>query len=148
MKAGILPPTLNYANPDPQIGLEGSGLFVAPQPLDWKRRDGQPRRFQVNAFGFGGSNYVVQLEQAMNGEDKVLISPQKEARNEGDHSVLQGVSFFNTKVDGTNCRMAVVAQSEAEANAVIEKSASLIRCRNRRTQNVKVSGPAGNLHTP
>ena len=126
MKAGIFPPTLNYTHPDPQIGLEGSGLFVAPQPLDWKRRDGQPRRFQVNAFGFGGSNYVVQLEQAMNGEDKVLISPQKEARNEGDHSAIQGVSFFSTKVDGTNCRMAVVAQSEEEANTAIEKSASLI----------------------
>ncbi len=64
MKAGILPPTLNYTHPDPQIGLEGSGLFVAPEPLDWKRRAGQPRRFQVNAFGFGGSNYVVQLEEA------------------------------------------------------------------------------------
>ena len=126
MKAGILPPTLNYTHPDPQIGLEGSGLFVAPEPLDWKRRDGQPRRFQVNAFGFGGSNYVVQLEQAMNGEDKVLISPGKEAQTEGDHSALQGVSFFRTKVDGNNCRMAVAAQSEEEAIAAIEKSASLI----------------------
>ena len=126
MKAGILPPTLNYTYPDPQIGLEGSGLFVAPEPLDWKRRNGQPRRFQVNAFGFGGSNYVVQLEQAMNGEDKVLISPGKEAQTGGDHSVIQGVSFFRTKVDGGNCRMAVVAQSEEEAITVIEKSASLI----------------------
>ena len=126
MKAGVLPPTLNYTHPDPQIGLEGSGLFVAPEPLDWKRRNGQPRRFQVNAFGFGGSNYVVQLEQAMNGEDKVLISPGKEAQTEDDHSALQGVSFFRTKVDGANCRMAVVAQSEEEAITAIEKSASLI----------------------
>jgi malonyl CoA-acyl carrier protein transacylase len=126
MKAGVLPPTLNYTHPDPQIGLEGSGLFVAPEPLDWKRRNGQPRRFQVNAFGFGGSNYVVQLEQALNGEDKVLISPGKEAQTGGDHSALQGVSFFRTKVDGCNCRMAVVAQSEEEAITVIEKSASLI----------------------
>ncbi len=126
MKAGVLPPTLNYVHPDPQIGLEGSGLFVAPEPLDWKRRDGQPRRFQVNAFGFGGSNYVVQLEQAMNGEDKVLISPGKEAQTGGDHSALQGVSFFRTKVDGGNCRMAVVAQSEEEAITAMEKSASLI----------------------
>ena len=94
MKAGILPPTLNYTHPDPQIGLEGSGLFVAPEPLDWKRRDGQPRRFQVNAFGFGGSNYVVQLEQAMNGEDKVLISPGKEAQTGGDHSATPGRLFL------------------------------------------------------
>jgi malonyl CoA-acyl carrier protein transacylase len=126
MKAGVLPPTLNYTHPDPQIGLEGSGLFVVSEPLDWNRRDGQPRRFQVNAFGFGGSNYVVQLEEAMNGEGKVLISPEKEAQTRGDHSAIQGVSFFRTEVEGVNCRMAVVAQSEEEAIMAIEKSASLI----------------------
>ena len=126
MKAGMLPPTLNYTHPDSQIGLEGSGLFVPPEPLDWNRRDSQPRRFQVNAFGFGGSNYVVQLEQAMNGEGKVLISPRKEAQTGSDHSAIQGVSFFRTKVNDGNCRMAVVAQSEEEAITVIEKSASLI----------------------
>jgi malonyl CoA-acyl carrier protein transacylase len=126
MKAGVLPPTLNYTHPDPQIGLEGSGLFVVREPLDWKRRAGQPRRFQVNAFGFGGSNYVVQLEQAMNGEDKVLISPGKAAQTEGEFSALQGVSFFRTKVDGGNCRMAIAAQSEEEAITALEKSASLI----------------------
>jgi malonyl CoA-acyl carrier protein transacylase len=126
MKAGILPPTLNYTHPDPQMGLERSGLFVSPEPLDWKRRDGRPRRFQVNAFGFGGSNYVVQLEQAMNGEDNVFISPEKEAQTQDDSSALQGVSFFRTQVDGGNCRMAVVAPSEEEAMTIIEKSASLI----------------------
>jgi malonyl CoA-acyl carrier protein transacylase len=126
MKAGVLPPTLNYTHPDPQIGLEGSGLFVSPEPLDWNRRGDQPRRFQVNAFGFGGSNYVVQLEQAMNGEDKVLISTGEEAQTGGDHSAIQGVSFFRTKVEGDNCRMAIVTQSEEEAITVIEKSGSLI----------------------
>ena len=38
---------------------------------------------------------------------------------------LQGVSFFRTEMDGRNCRMAVVAQSEEEALTVIERSASL-----------------------
>jgi malonyl CoA-acyl carrier protein transacylase len=126
MKAGVFPPTLNYTHPDPQIGLEGAGFFVAPEPLDWKRRPGQPRRLQVNAFGFGGSNYVVQLEQAVNGEDKVLISTEKEIQAGDDHSALQGVSFFRTEVDGGYCRMAIVAQSEEEAIAAIENSASLI----------------------
>jgi malonyl CoA-acyl carrier protein transacylase len=126
MKAGVFPPTLNYVHPDPEIGLEGSGLFVATEPRDWKRRAGQPRRFQVNAFGFGGSNYVVQLEQARHGEDKVFISTEKEAQTGGDHPALRGVSFFRTKVDGGSCRMAVVAQSEKEAITALENSASLI----------------------
>ena len=87
MKAGVFPPTLNYINPDPEIDLEGSGLFIAPEPLDWECRAGRPRRLQVNAFGFGGSNYVVQLEQAMDETATILVSPGGEpglAREKGD----------------------------------------------------------------
>jgi len=129
MKAGVFPPTLNYMHPDPEIDLEGSGLLVAPEPLDWKGMDSQPRRFQVNAFGFGGSNYVVQVEQAMDEVDTVLVSPDREPdfyrEKVVGFSTLQGVSFFRTEMDGRNCRMAVVAQSEEEALSVIERSARL-----------------------
>jgi malonyl CoA-acyl carrier protein transacylase len=75
MKAGIFPPTLNYRHPDPQINLEKSGLIISPEPLDWKNRTGEPRRLEVNAFGFGGSNYVVQVEQAMDETDTIMVSP-------------------------------------------------------------------------
>jgi malonyl CoA-acyl carrier protein transacylase len=75
MKAGIFPPTLNYRHPDPEINLENSGLIVSSAPLDWKNRTGEPRRMEVNAFGFGGSNYVVQVEQAMDETDTVMVSP-------------------------------------------------------------------------
>ncbi|MDD1633184.1 MAG: acyltransferase domain-containing protein, partial [Methylococcaceae bacterium] len=128
MKAGVFPPTLNYKHPDPDIDVNGSGLLIAPEPLDWKGRDSQPRRFQVNAFGFGGSNYVVQVEQAMDEVDTVLVSPGRESslgRERGGGSpALPGVSFFRTEIDGRNCRMAVVAQSEEEALAVIGRAAS------------------------
>jgi malonyl CoA-acyl carrier protein transacylase len=76
MKAGIFPPTLNYRHPDPEINLEKSGLIISPSPLDWKSRTGRPRRIEVNAFGFGGSNYVVQVEQAMDEVDTVMVSPR------------------------------------------------------------------------
>ena len=79
MKAGVFPPTLNYRHPDPEIDLEGSGFRVAPEPFDWPRRDGLPRRLQVNAFGFGGSNYVVQVEEALDGEDTIPVSTGQEA---------------------------------------------------------------------
>ena len=129
MKAGVFPPTLNYKHPDPEIALEGSGLLIAPEPLDWRRRNGLPRRLQVNAFGFGGSNYVVQVEQALNGEDTILISTGNEARLAAETAdgpaALQGVSFFRTETAGRTCRMAVVAPSDEEALTVIERSASL-----------------------
>ncbi|HSL60372.1 MAG TPA: beta-ketoacyl synthase N-terminal-like domain-containing protein, partial [Desulfotignum sp.] len=90
MKSGIFPPTLNYRHPDPEINLEKSGLIISSVPLDWKRPAGGPRRMEVNAFGFGGSNYVVQVEQSMDEVDTVMVSPkaQKTAK-EPDHQKLK-----------------------------------------------------------
>jgi malonyl CoA-acyl carrier protein transacylase len=128
MKAGIFPPTLNYTHPDPEIDSNGSGFLIAPEPLDWKRNAGRPRRCQVNAFGFGGSNYVLQLEQALDEADTILVAQDREsglAREKvSGPPAVQGVSFFRTEMDSHHCRMAVVSQSEEEALKVIERSAS------------------------
>lgn len=124
MKAGVLPATLNYRHPDPEIDLKGSGLLIAPEPLDWKARGSRPRRLQVNSFGFGGSNYVVQVEQAMDEVDTVLVSMAGGSGPNGEKGAslptFEGVSFFRTEMAGRNCRMAVVAASEEEALRVIE----------------------------
>jgi malonyl CoA-acyl carrier protein transacylase len=129
MNAGVVPPTLNYTHPDPEIDLEGSGLLIAPEPLDWESRAGRPRRLQVNAFGFGGSNYVVQVEQAMDAAGTILVSPGGDpglaGEKGGDPAALQGVSCFRTELDGRNYRMAVVAESEEEALTVIDRATSL-----------------------
>src|SRR5208283_1190060 len=105
MKAGVFPPTLNYINPDPEIDLEGSGLFITPEPLDWECRAGRSRRIQVNAFGFGGSNYVVQLEQAMDETATILVSPGGEpglAREKGDGASDSGFQTSRLKEDGNS----------------------------------------------
>jgi malonyl CoA-acyl carrier protein transacylase len=129
MKTGVFPATLNYEHPDPEMGLEGSGFLIAPEPLDWKCRTGQPRRLQVNAFGFGGSNYVVQMEQALDEVDTILVSPDRAyslaGEKVGGPPAIQGISFFRTEMDGRYCRMAVVAPSDEEALTVIERSAAL-----------------------
>jgi malonyl CoA-acyl carrier protein transacylase len=130
MKAGIFPATLNYQHPDPEMGLEGSGLLIPTEPLDWPARAGEPRRLQVNAFGFGGSNYVVQVEQAMDEADSVMVSPVLTSGFAGEKQgepvpSITGVSFFRTEIAGRSFRMAVTAQSDEEALAVIARSADL-----------------------
>ena len=126
----VFPATLNYEHPDPEMGLDGSSLLIAPEPFDWKCKDSQPRRLQVNAFGFGGSNYVVHVEQATDKADTVLVSPGRGTSLTGEKReglpALQGVSLFRTEMGGRNWRLAVVSQSEEEALTLIERSASLL----------------------
>jgi len=140
MKAGVFPPTLNYRHPDPAMDLKGSGLLIAPEPLDWTTISGRLRRLQVNAFGFGGSNYVVQLEQSRDeaalppafpdrttGVSQVTVGTTADLPKDSDSatdakgglSQFQGVSCFRTKINEREYRMAVVADSEQEARTVI-----------------------------
>ncbi|MFH1019954.1 MAG: SDR family NAD(P)-dependent oxidoreductase, partial [Pseudomonadota bacterium] len=129
MKAGVFPATLNYHHPDPEMELAGSGLLIPTEPLDWKVKDGEPRRLQVNAFGFGGSNYVVHVEQAMDQADSVMVSPSLSSCLAGEKKestpAIKGVSFFRTELGGRSHRLVVVAQSDDEALSVIERSAAL-----------------------
>jgi malonyl CoA-acyl carrier protein transacylase len=130
MKAGVFPGTLNYEHPDPEMGLEGSGLLIPSEPFDWKTVAGEPRRLQVNAFGFGGSNYVVQMEEAMDEAAAIMVSPDRAAglagEKGGGSAAIQGVSFFRTELEGRYCRMAVVAHSDEEALTAIERSAAAL----------------------
>ena len=130
LQAGVFPPTLNYEHPDPEMGLEGSGLYIAPEPSDWKCNGGRPRRLQVNAFGFGGTNYVAHVEQSMDKADTVLVSPGRRTGPTGENRegppALQGVSFFRSEMEDRNWRLAVVSQSQEEALTLIEGSASLL----------------------
>ena len=126
MKAGTFPPTLNYRTPDPEMDLDGSGLTIHSQPADWLRRNGAPRRLQVNAFGFGGSNYVLQLEEALEDKDAVLVrtggSGDSDAEPGPEIQAPSGISLFQTEIGGQAHRLAVVAETEQDAVALIDKT--------------------------
>ncbi len=119
MSAGILPPSINCTRPDPALGIEGSCLRIPTEPLEWKPGKGGPRRVQVNAFGFGGSNYVVQMEQCANGAGEKTVAPREISfptpEKTADLSILMGVSFFRTRMGDQDCRLAVLAGSGDEA---------------------------------
>ncbi|MBB82906.1 MAG: polyketide synthase [Deltaproteobacteria bacterium] len=58
-----LPPSLHFAQPNPQLGLETSPFDVVREKTPWKRGD-DPRRAGVSSFGMGGTNAHVVLEEA------------------------------------------------------------------------------------
>ncbi len=117
MQNGIFPGNLNYQQADPEIDLEGKGFYVPTQPLDWPRPANGPRRLMVNAFGFGGANFVVHLEEDVTDSAPILVSaPECSETGKNDESGgLAGVSFFRANLEGSPCRLGVVAPDDQTA---------------------------------
>ncbi|QXJ20724.1 polyketide synthase dehydratase domain-containing protein [Actinomadura graeca] len=61
LRDGVLPPTLHVDDPHP--ALEGGRLRPVREAAEWEPAPGTPRRAVVNAFGFGGANAHVILEE-------------------------------------------------------------------------------------
>lgn len=60
----ILPPTLKADTPDPKLKLDEGPLYLSTDARPWPAAYGMPRRAGVSAFGFGGSNFHIVLEEA------------------------------------------------------------------------------------
>ncbi len=112
MQDGIFPPTLNYTKPDPNIGLEEAGFRVCREPEPWPEHPDRPRRFEVNAFGFGGANYVVQIEgehPCCKGSTAPADIPVSQSPPATDRDLLScGVSFFKGEHNRHPVRIAVM----------------------------------------
>ena len=60
---GVFPPTLHFTSPNKNFDLENSAFRVNAGLSEWKT-DGVPRRAGISAFGVGGTNAHVVIEQA------------------------------------------------------------------------------------
>jgi phthiocerol/phenolphthiocerol synthesis type-I polyketide synthase E len=58
-----IPPTLHFERPNPRLDLAASPFRVATRLAEWPRGTA-PRRAGVSAFGFGGTNAHLVLEEA------------------------------------------------------------------------------------
>jgi|GEM_PF-516325 len=63
LKHQVIPPSLHFEQPNPQIDFENSPFYVNTQLAEWKA-NGYPRRAGVSSFGFGSTNAHVILEEA------------------------------------------------------------------------------------
>ncbi|MEW6304921.1 MAG: aminotransferase class III-fold pyridoxal phosphate-dependent enzyme, partial [Verrucomicrobiota bacterium] len=63
LRHGLIPPSLHFAGPNPQIDFANSPFYVNARLSEWKS-DGVPRRAGVSSFGVGGTNAHVVLEEA------------------------------------------------------------------------------------
>lgn len=88
MKHNILPPSCNFNKAPLNSHLNNSPFRVQTEPETWKPRDqNRPRRAAVSAFGFGGINAHMLLEQWLP-ENRIMHIPENK-KNSG---------FFENKI--------------------------------------------------
>jgi len=61
---GVIPPSLHFETPNPEINFEDSPFYVNQSCIPWSPKD-YPRRAGVSSFGIGGTNAHVVLEQSI-----------------------------------------------------------------------------------
>jgi len=61
---GQLPPTLHLVEPNRHLAFERSPFYVNDRLITWPKSSDSPRRAGVSAFGFGGTNAHVVVEEA------------------------------------------------------------------------------------
>jgi acyl transferase domain-containing protein/NAD(P)-dependent dehydrogenase (short-subunit alcohol dehydrogenase family)/acyl carrier protein len=71
----ILPPTLNCERPNPNIDFNATPFYLLHEAREWERPGNVPRRAGVSAYGFGGTNFHVVLEEYIPG--MIRTEPQR-----------------------------------------------------------------------
>ncbi len=74
VRDGMFPPTLHFQKPNPKLDLENSPFFLNAVRREWKSGD-KPRRAGVSAFGVGGTNAHVVLEQTPERKAELSLRP-------------------------------------------------------------------------
>ena len=118
LRHGLVPPPVHFRRLNPHIALGGTRLAVPAAPAAWPR--GSERRLAgVSAFGFGGTNAHVVLEEAPadgaraegpGGAARLLVLS---ARSDGALRVLAGAVGAQLETAGAEASLADVCATAA-----------------------------------
>jgi acyl transferase domain-containing protein/3-hydroxymyristoyl/3-hydroxydecanoyl-(acyl carrier protein) dehydratase len=76
LRSQVLPPTAHFRAAPEAWGLDEAGLRVLMAPEPWPQPHGRPRRAAVSAFGFGGINAHVLVEEHVPGRGAEALEAQ------------------------------------------------------------------------
>jgi acyl transferase domain-containing protein/acyl carrier protein len=76
LQHGIIPPSVNFNDPNPAIDFENSPFYVVSSPSTFEGV-GAPRRAGVSSFGIGGTNAHVVLQEAPTPVTAPVAEPSK-----------------------------------------------------------------------
>ncbi|MBU3751110.1 MAG: polyketide synthase, partial [Mycobacterium sp.] len=89
LRNNVIPPSINYAGPNPYIDFDGVHLKVADTVTDWPRYSGHAVA-GVSGFGFGGANAHLVLREVLP-EDLVEPEPAPETEAPKAEAASAGV---------------------------------------------------------
>ncbi|MBX3439062.1 MAG: polyketide synthase, partial [Planctomycetaceae bacterium] len=82
MQHGIVPPAINIASLNPNIDWKQAPVFVPTSAIPWPApEDGHPRRAGINAFGIGGLNMHVVLDEFTESARNLIRPPASPVRS-------------------------------------------------------------------
>ena len=115
----VLPPTLKVHEPDPKLNVHKSPFYLNTQSRPWFSKKEHPRRAGVSAFGFGGSNFHIVIEEYQKEKEKISWDGAKEiiafsALNK--HQLKQDVQRFKTSVDNAPSHEGISAKAAKTRN--------------------------------
>jgi acyl transferase domain-containing protein len=122
VRHGQIPPSLHYKQPNQQIDFAKTPFFVPTKLMDWPK-NGYPRRAGVSAFGVGGTNAHIVLEQSPAVEiDRTAREKQLLVLSARTASALHQISanlaqWLETHVDADLADMAFTLQAGRKALA-------------------------------
>lgn len=109
MEKGVLPPSINFKKPNPQLTLDEWRLKVVTELEKWPVAPGQTMRASVNNFGYGGSNAHVIIEDANR-------LSQNRAVDGKVNGTIDGVGAHATKTAGDEYRLLIVSAKDENAH--------------------------------
>ena len=85
----VLPPTIHVEQPDPRLELEKSAFYLNTEVRPWIHGNADtPRRAGVNAFGFGGVNAHVLLQEAQEADAPTTVTTPAQDLTEWDSELV------------------------------------------------------------
>jgi len=92
----VLPPTINVKKPNQKFDIENSAMYINTETRPWMR-NGHPRRAGVSAFGFGGINVHITLEEYIGQKNRAyrMHEPYKSVVLQGESITLLQQSCQN-----------------------------------------------------
>ena len=158
LRHGLIPASLHFESPNPQIDFAATPFFVNSKLREWPRGE-DPRRAGVSAFGVGGTNVHVVLEEppaltaqdASTASELLVVSARTETALAGARSNLAQFIRNNPQVPLSDIahslqrgrrafeqRSYVVAHTGEDAVAKLEAAAVPVRAA-KLDQNVPVA---------